>query len=412
MRNAIRENYSQVATRASTGQTCGCGCSCGGTQIDITEAYEKLGYAEDDLSNAPIDANMGLGCGNPIAIAALKEGETVLDLGCGGGFDCFLASRRVGESGYVIGVDMTPDMISLARSNASKGGYSGVDFRLGEIEHLPVADKSVDVIISNCVINLSLDKEQVFRETFRVLKSGGRLSISDVLATAIIPEKVRCNLQLVAGCIAGAEHVDVVKTMLKDIGFIDICLTAKENSSEIIKSWGFGENVEDYVASFVIEAKKPEINENRENMIMKTLNIEWRHLDVAGETCDRCYDTGENLANEVKRLKRTLEPRGIIIELIDTKLDDTQIPQSNTVLFNGVPIEDILDIEIYENYCESCTTLLGKETHCRAVKFEGNDYDDIPAKAIRQAAYKALGIETQQTSKNPGCGCNGNSGCC
>lgn len=147
---------------------------------------------------------------------------------------------------------------------------------------------------------------------------------------------------------------------------------------------------------------------------MKTLKIEWRHLDVGGETCERCYDTGENLANEVKRLKRTLEPQGIAIELTETKLDDSQIPQSNTVLFNGVPIEDILDIEVSENYCESCTALLEKETYCRAVKFEGNDYDDIPAKAIRQAAYKALGIEEakQETPKNSGCCCGGNSGCC
>jgi ubiquinone/menaquinone biosynthesis C-methylase UbiE len=413
IRNAIRKNYSEVALKGSAGQCCSCGCSCDAALIDKKEAYTKLGYSEDDLLNAPSEANMGLGCGNPIAMAALKEGETVLDLGCGGGFDCFLASRRVGASGYVIGVDMTPDMIALARKNAEDAGYTNVDFRLGEIEHLPVADESVDVIISNCVINLSLDKEQVFKETYKALKPGGRLSISDVLATSIIPDKMRRDLQLVACCIAGAEHVDVVRIMLKNTGFSDIYLTPKENSREIIKSWGFGNNLEDYVASFIIEANKPVINEKRGEMIMKTLKIEWRHLDIEGDTCDRCYDTGENLANEVKRLKRTLEPQGIVIELTETKLDDNQIPQSNTVLFNGVPIEDILDIEVYDNYCESCTALLGKETYCRAVKFEGNDYDDIPAKAIRQAAYKALEIEEkQETSKNSGCCCSGNSGCC
>ena len=147
---------------------------------------------------------------------------------------------------------------------------------------------------------------------------------------------------------------------------------------------------------------------------MKALKIEWRHLDVEGETCERCYDTGENLSQEVKRLKRTLEPRGIQVEYIETKLNDTQIPESNTIYFNGVPIEDILDIEVSENYCDSCTALLGKETYCRAVKFEGNDYEDIPAKAIRQAAYKALGIEEikQETSKTSGCCCGGNTGCC
>lgn len=413
IRNAIRKNYAEVAKSGSTGGCCSGGCCCSGAPVDIKDSAKKLGYTEADLKNMPKDANMGLGCGNPIAIAELKEGESVLDLGCGGGFDCFLASRRVGAAGFVIGVDMTPDMIALARKNAEQGGYTGVDFRLGEIEHLPVADASVDVIISNCVINLSLDKEQVFKETFRVLRQGGRLSVSDVVATEKLPEQTREDLQLVSGCIGGAEYVEDVRLMLQNAGFSDIQLTPKENSREIIKSWGFGKNVEDYVASFIIEAKKPVINEKRGEMIMKTLKIEWRHLDVEGDTCDRCYDTGENLANEVKRLKRTLEPQGIVIELTETKLDDNQIPQSNTVLFNGVPIEDILDIEVYDNYCESCTALLGKETYCRAVKFEGTDYDDIPAKAIRQAAYKALGIEEkQETSKNSGCCCGGNSGCC
>ena len=414
VRDAIRKNYAEVAKSGSTRGCCAGGCCCSGAPVDIEYSAKKLGYTEADLLNIPKDANMGLGCGNPIAIAELKEGETVLDLGCGGGFDCFLASRRVGATGFVIGVDMTPDMITLARKNAEEGGYTRVDFRLGEIEHLPAADKSVDVIISNCVINLSLDKEQVFKETFRVLKPGGRLSVSDVVATAHIPEKVRRDMKLVACCIGGAEHVDDVRTMLKNVGFTDIRLTTKENSREIIKSWGFGKNIEDYVASFIIEAKKQEREEKRGGMNVKILKIEWRHLDVGGETCDRCYDTGENLAQEVKRLKRALEPQGIVIELIDTKLDDNQIPQSNTILFNEVPIEEILEIEVSENYCESCTALLGKETYCRAVKFEGNDYEDIPAKAIRQAAYKALGIEEakQEISKNSGCCCSDNSGCC
>ena len=146
---------------------------------------------------------------------------------------------------------------------------------------------------------------------------------------------------------------------------------------------------------------------------MKTLKIEWRHLDVDGDTCDRCYDTGENLANEVKRLNRTLQPQGIVVEMTDTKLDDTQIPESNTILFNGVPIEDILNIEVSKNYCDSCTSLLGTQTYCRTVMYEGNEYEDIPAKAIRQAAFKVLGIEETKASslEKPSCGCN-SKGCC
>ncbi len=264
IRNAIRKNYAEVAKSGSTGGCCAGGCCCSGVPVDIKDSAKKLGYTEADLKNMPKDANMGLGCGNPIAIAELKEGESVLDLGCGGGFDCFLASRRVGASGYVIGVDMTPDMIALARKNADNGGYTRVDFRLGEIEHLPVADESIDVIISNCVINLSLDKEQVFKETFRVLRQGGRLSVSDVVATEKLPEQTREDLQLVSGCIGGAEYVEDVRIMLQNAGFSDIQLTPKENSREIIKSWGFGKNVEDYVASFIIEANKPVINKKEE----------------------------------------------------------------------------------------------------------------------------------------------------
>jgi hypothetical protein len=149
-------------------------------------------------------------------------------------------------------------------------------------------------------------------------------------------------------------------------------------------------------------------------MNMKSLKIEWRHLDVQGETCDRCYDTGENLANEVKRLKRALEPQGIEIALTETKLDDSQIPQSNTILFNDVPIEDILDIKVSENHCESCSALLGKDTYCRTVVFDGIEYEDIPAKAIRQAAYKTLGLEIKEEkpASGSGCGCNCGSGCC
>ncbi len=256
VRGYIRKNYADIAQRGSAGGCCSSGCSCCGTPVDANEVSAKLGYTEADLASMPPEANMGLGCGNPITLAALKKGETVLDLGCGGGIDCFLARKQVGDTGYVIGVDMTPEMIKLARENAQKGGYSNVEFRLGEIENLPVADNSVDVIVSNCVINLSQDKKKVFRETFRVLKPGGRLSISDVVATAQLPQQIRQDPDLIAGCIGGAESVEDIRTMLCDAGFHDIRMTPKDNSREIIGSWAPGSGIENFVASYVIEAVK------------------------------------------------------------------------------------------------------------------------------------------------------------
>ena len=192
VRGYIRKRYAKVANKTSSG-------CCGDAPEDISEITKRLGYSEKDFFDAPFDSNMGLGCGNPVALAVLKPGETVLDLGSGGGFDCFLARKQVGESGCVIGVDMTPDMITLARKNVEKSGYKNVEFRLSEIEHLPVADNSVDVVISNCVINLSLNKQQVLNDVFRVLKPGGRISVSDVVATAEIPEAVKKDLDMVVG---------------------------------------------------------------------------------------------------------------------------------------------------------------------------------------------------------------------
>lgn len=255
-RNLIMKNYSSVAASRGQNGCCGSGCGCSDAPIDVTAAARTLGYSEDELRSVPDIANMGLGCGNPLAIAALKPGETVLDLGSGGGFDCFLASRHVGPDGLVIGVDMTPDMVMLARENAQKAGYKNVSFRLGEIEHLPVADSSIDVIISNCVINLSLDKEKVFNEAMRVLKPGGRLSISDVVATAELPDYIKNDLTMLSGCISGAEHIDSLRVMLQDAGFSDIRLEPKDNSQDILSSWVPGSNVEDYVASYLIEATK------------------------------------------------------------------------------------------------------------------------------------------------------------
>jgi ubiquinone/menaquinone biosynthesis C-methylase UbiE len=200
---------------------------------------------------------MGLGCGNPQAIAALKPGETVLDLGSGGGFDCFLAARQVGETGWVIGVDMTPEMIRKARDNAKKGGFTNVEFRLGEIERLPVADRSVDAIISNCVINLSPDKSAVFQEAFRVLKPGGRLAIADIVATASLPDDIRNDLALRAGCVGGAVAMDEIETFLREAGFREIHIQPKDQSRDLIREWAPGRSVEDYVISATIEAVKP-----------------------------------------------------------------------------------------------------------------------------------------------------------
>lgn len=261
IRAYIRKNYANVALNKGNGTGC-CGTSgcCSGDNSLVTddakEASKRLGYNEEKLSKIPEGANMGLGCGNPVAIASLKDGETVLDLGSGGGIDCFFARSRVGETGHVIGVDMTPEMIELSRKNAAKEGCDNVEFRLGEIEHLPVADNYVDVIISNCVINLSLDKKQVFREAYRVLKSGGRIFISDVVATAELSEEVKKDLSAIAGCIAGAEHVDRIREMLEDLGFDKIKLTEKSNSRDILNSWVPGKNLDKFVASFIIEAEK------------------------------------------------------------------------------------------------------------------------------------------------------------
>ncbi|GAA4868065.1 arsenite methyltransferase [Paenibacillus vulneris] len=256
IRQNVRSRYKEIALqKVESGSCCSPASSCRGSADDVSS---QLGYSSEELTAVPDGANLGLGCGNPQAIAELKPGEVVLDLGSGGGFDCFLASRQVGETGHVIGVDMTPEMVSRARNNAVKGGFTNTDFRLGEIEHLPVPDQTMDVIISNCVINLSPDKQQVFHEAFRVLRPGGRLAVSDVVMTAELPAEIKNDLDVFySGCIPGASSVDELKTMLTQSGFKDVVVEPKEESRAFIKDWVPGSKVEDYLASAVIKGVKP-----------------------------------------------------------------------------------------------------------------------------------------------------------
>lgn len=253
-RQIVRDRYAQVAQAGDSDPVC-----CGEpSDVTINTLISKrLGYSDEELSNVPVGADMGLGCGNPRAIASLRPGESVVDLGSGGGFDCFLSAQEVGETGYVIGVDMTPDMVTKARSNADKGNYSNVEFRLGEIEHLPIADNEADVIISNCVINLSPDKPQVFREAFRVLKPGGRLAISDVVATIELPEEMRNDAALIAGCMGNASLIEDIVAMIEEAGFIDVRVQPKDESKTFMRDWTPDREVLDYVVSATIEALKP-----------------------------------------------------------------------------------------------------------------------------------------------------------
>lgn len=259
-RQSVRDAYAKVAQASNEGDCCGVESSCCGVSDDVainTLISTRLGYSEEDLDKVPSGADMGLGCGNPRAIASLQPGEVVVDLGAGGGFDCFLAAHEVGADGQVIGIDMTPDMLSKARANADKGQYKNVEFRLGEIENLPVADNTADVIISNCVINLSPNKSRVFEEAFRILKPGGRLAISDVVATVELPETMRNDAGLIAGCMGNASLIEDLDTMIREAGFMDVRIQPKDESKEFIRDWAPEHNVTDYVVSATIEGVKP-----------------------------------------------------------------------------------------------------------------------------------------------------------
>lgn len=263
IRQQIRESYSKVAEASNDGGCCGVESSCCGVSSDSeinTIVSTRMGYSEEDVKSTPEGADMGLGCGAPKAIASIKLHEVVLDLGSGGGFDCFLAAQELAGTGKVIGVDMTPVMLSKARLNAEKSGFNNVEFRLGEIENLPVANDSVDVIISNCVINLSPNKPQVFNDAFRVLKAGGRLAISDVVASAPLPDEIKNDKDLLSGCMAGASAIDELRQMMENSGFKNIQISPKDESRSFIKDWAPGTNVEDFVISAYIQAEKPAVS--------------------------------------------------------------------------------------------------------------------------------------------------------
>lgn len=250
-REAVREHYGEVAR--SNG-ACGCGPGC--CASSPTSSVD-VGYSAEDLGGLPEGADMGLGCGTPLQFAGLQPGETVLDLGSGGGIDCFLAADQVGPTGRIIGVDMTGDMIQKARANAVKVGVANVEFRLGEIENLPVADRSVDVIVSNCVINLSPDKSAVFKEALRVLKPGGRIAISDIVTSSPLPDAIRNDRDALVGCIAGAPAIEELQWHLLNAGFREVRIEINEASRSFIKGWNPGSGVEAFVASAAIQAVRP-----------------------------------------------------------------------------------------------------------------------------------------------------------
>ena len=257
IKKIVREGYGRIAKEESSccipkpaeSSCCGPAANVSGGAERAKELGRDIGYSESDLEAVPEGANLGLGCGNPVALASLKEGETVLDLGSGAGFDCFLAAERVGQEGMVIGVDMTPEMVEKARGNAEKGGYENVEFRLGEIENLPAADASVDVVISNCVINLVPDKRRVFGEVLRVLRSGGRMMISDLVVTRELPASIRESVEAYVGCLAGAMLRDEYIRTIEEAGFEDVNVVGET-------SFSFASLLDDPVAKKVIESAK------------------------------------------------------------------------------------------------------------------------------------------------------------
>lgn len=254
VRNIVRNSYGKIARGNAKEDGC-----CGGSinlENSSIEISRKIGYSDEDISTTPEGANMGLGCGNPQLIANIKEGETVIDLGSGGGFDCFLASKKVGLKGYIIGIDMTPEMVNKSRVMSKKNRYRNVDFRLGEIENLPVADNTADVIISNCVINLSPNKQRVYNEACRVLKKGGRIAISDIVLIRELTEEMKQDEKLYCAWVTGASSVEELRLYLEKAGFSDIIIETQEVSKEYSEKWAQNLNVGEYIMSSSIKAIK------------------------------------------------------------------------------------------------------------------------------------------------------------
>lgn len=356
LRREVRNAYGAVARHE------GGGC-CASQPANI--AGERLGYDAAELEAAPEGANLGLGCGNPHAIAALKTGETVLDLGSGAGFDTFLAARAVGKTGRVIGVDMTPEMVTKARANAHKGTYAQVEFRLGEIESLPVADSSVDVIISNCVINLSPDKARVFREAFRVLKPGGRLAISDVVASNALPEDLRQDLHLYSCCISGALSIAELEAALGSSGFTNICITPKEESRAFIRDWAPGRGIENFVVSAHIEAVKPGVSAmNTQTETSPALHPSIVALvSLAANIASNHPNQGQCQIDRLKQYGVTQEQIDTVIEIarhirdeaartLDARFDAAQVAPART----ANPFANIAVVEASNTCCSSTTS--------------------------------------------------------
>jgi ubiquinone/menaquinone biosynthesis C-methylase UbiE len=258
IKEMVRARYGGIAAKASEASCCApAASSCCGPETASHDKARRMGYSEAELAAVPEGANLGLGCGNPQAIAAMQPGEIVVDLGSGAGFDCFLAARQVGDTGQVIGVDMTHEMLKKARDNAAFIGARNVEFRLGELEHLPIADNTADVVISNCVINLVPDKGQVFREAFRVLKPGGRLAVSDVINIVPLPAELRADPVLLCGCVAGAAPAERIEAWLREAGFVEARVTPDFESRKMVESWASGRGIENHIASAMVEARKP-----------------------------------------------------------------------------------------------------------------------------------------------------------